>query len=431
MIIDYLKGKTLQTIVSMLDNRPILQHSPPGVKHPPSSPDLEKRQAEEVLWAKALEEWKHEMDMNNVPEQARPKGKKGGIRAGTLIVCPVVALSQWKSELEKFTDSEAGLSVGIYHGPKRTSEMPLAMMHKYDVVLTTYQVLEQDFRKMVSPNKVACPNCGGKFKIGKLKIHLKYFCGENAQRTEAQARQRRTAEQDRRPVHGGSSSKKKSKANTKSTKQAPQSRKPPSKTTKTVRLHSTPEYDSESEVSVESDVGDGSPSRPSRSAAIKATKKVKGSMSEWSYGANNDTDSSQESTFSCNEDSDSSVSQFDRTQTASRHFSKQKTKDEAVDRALKKQEQALEHIKKAKGNKKMSTAKSSKGKGKKKFDDESSSDSSDCADSVDPMDGIDMDELIQEAIAGSRFSALHSFCWWRIVLDEAHMIKSRASQTSG
>ncbi len=415
----------------MLDNRPILQHSPPGVKHPPSSPDLEKRQAEEALWANALEEWKHEMDMNNVPEKARPKGKKGGARAGTLVVCPVVALSQWKSELEKFTDSEAGLSVGIYHGPKRSSEMPLDMMHKYDVVLTTYQVLEQDFRKMVSPNKVACPNCGGKFKISKLKIHLKYFCGENAQRTEAQARQRRTAELDRRPNRGGNSSKKKPKSNTKDVK-APQSRPPSTKASKSVKLHSTPDYDSESEVSIQDDSIDDSPVRPSRSAAIKAARKVKGSMKEWSRGTHYDSDSLEQSIFSSNEDafsSDSDSDSVDPPITASKHFSKRKAKDEAVERALEKQEQALKKATKGKG-KKMTPKKASKGQGKKKFDDESSSDSSDGADSVDPMDGIDMDDLINQAIAGSRFSALHCFCWWRIVLDEAHMIKSRASQTS-
>jgi hypothetical protein len=371
------------------------------------------------------------MDMNNVPEKARPKGKKGGARAGTLVVCPVVALSQWKSELEKFTDSEAGLSVGIYHGPKRSSEMPLDMMHKYDVVLTTYQVLEQDFRKMVSPNKVACPNCGGKFKISKLKIHLKYFCGENAQRTEAQARQRRTAELDRRPNRGGNSSKKKPKSNTKDVK-APQSRPPSTKASKSVKLHSTPDYDSESEVSIQDDSIDDSPVRPSRSAAIKAARKVKGSMKEWSRGTHYDSDSLEQSIFSSNEDafsSDSDSDSVDPPITASKHFSKRKAKDEAVERALEKQEQALKKATKGKG-KKMTPKKASKGQGKKKFDDESSSDSSDGADSVDPMDGIDMDDLINQAIAGSRFSALHCFCWWRIVLDEAHMIKSRASQTS-
>jgi DNA repair protein RAD16 len=91
------------------------------------------------------------MEMNNVPKKLRPK-MMGGARAGTLVICPVVALSQWKSEIEKFTELDA-LTVGIYHGPNRTKDMPSEMMQKYDVVLTTYQVLEQDFRKMVSPNK--------------------------------------------------------------------------------------------------------------------------------------------------------------------------------------------------------------------------------------------------------------------------------------
>eukprot|EP00529_Nitzschia_sp_RCC80_P032990 CAMPEP_0113473798 /NCGR_PEP_ID=MMETSP0014_2-20120614/18237_1 /TAXON_ID=2857 /ORGANISM="Nitzschia sp." /LENGTH=129 /DNA_ID=CAMNT_0000366591 /DNA_START=131 /DNA_END=517 /DNA_ORIENTATION=+ /assembly_acc=CAM_ASM_000159 len=38
-------GKTLQTITTILDNRPLLQHTKPGTKHPPSSPDLEERKA--------------------------------------------------------------------------------------------------------------------------------------------------------------------------------------------------------------------------------------------------------------------------------------------------------------------------------------------------------------------------------------------------
>lgn len=69
-----------------------------------------------------------------------------------------------QSEIEKFCDSSS-LSVCIYHGSDRVKEVPREVMGKYDVVLTTYQVIEHDFRKMVSPNKVKCPNCGNRFKV--------------------------------------------------------------------------------------------------------------------------------------------------------------------------------------------------------------------------------------------------------------------------
>jgi len=161
-------GKTLQSIVTILDNRPLLQHSKPGVKHPPSAPDLEVRKSEEKLWDESLTSWKEEMELMEVPKslipKARGKQQGGGARAGTLVICPVVALSQWKSEIEKFTE-DATLTVGVYHGPKRAAETPRELMLKYDIVLTTYQVLEHDFRKMTSPNKVKCPNCGGKYKV--------------------------------------------------------------------------------------------------------------------------------------------------------------------------------------------------------------------------------------------------------------------------
>ena len=53
-------------------------------------------------------EWEHEMKMNNIPTSILPKssGKlsKGGFRGGTLVICPVIALSQWKTEIEKFTE---------------------------------------------------------------------------------------------------------------------------------------------------------------------------------------------------------------------------------------------------------------------------------------------------------------------------------------
>ena len=88
------QGKTLQTITTILDNKPRLQHAEPGGKYPPASADERKlMDVEEKLWDKSLKEWKHEMVMNDVHKSIMPKeGKKGqaggGARAGTLVVCP-------------------------------------------------------------------------------------------------------------------------------------------------------------------------------------------------------------------------------------------------------------------------------------------------------------------------------------------------------
>lgn len=101
--------------------------------------------------------------MAGVPESVlKVKKKKGavpiGARAGTLIVVPVIAMYQWQEEIKKFTE-ENTLSVCFYHGNDRQAKYPREILCKYDIILTTYQVIESDFRKMVSPNKVTCPNC--------------------------------------------------------------------------------------------------------------------------------------------------------------------------------------------------------------------------------------------------------------------------------
>jgi DNA repair protein RAD16 len=138
------------------------------MKHPPLSPDLDERICEENVWKESLKSWHHEMEMANVPKKiltsSSKQGAPIGARAGTLVICPVIALLQWKEEILKFTEDKA-LSVCCYHGPNRAKENPRELLCKYDVVLTTYQVVEADFRKMVSPNKVKCPNCGGSYKV--------------------------------------------------------------------------------------------------------------------------------------------------------------------------------------------------------------------------------------------------------------------------
>jgi SNF2 family DNA or RNA helicase len=132
-------GKTIQTIAIILDHRPKLQHAKPGMKHNPSADDLDARRREETLWDDSMTDWNDEMDLLKLPKKFRSLARgENSRRAGTLVVCPVIALSQWRTEIEKFTE-EGALSVCTYHGPDREVRTPREMMKKYDVVLTTYQ----------------------------------------------------------------------------------------------------------------------------------------------------------------------------------------------------------------------------------------------------------------------------------------------------
>lgn len=73
------------------------------------------------------------------------RNKEAG-EAGTLVVAPTVALMQWKSEIELYTNN--ALTILIYHGSNR--EQSVAKLKEYDIVLTTYNLLESVWRKQQS-----------------------------------------------------------------------------------------------------------------------------------------------------------------------------------------------------------------------------------------------------------------------------------------
>ncbi|KIM45770.1 hypothetical protein M413DRAFT_440809 [Hebeloma cylindrosporum] len=62
-----------------------------------------------------------------------------------LVVAPTVAIMQWRNEIASHTD---GLKVLVWHGNSRESDV--AELKKFDVVLTTYAILESCFRKQQS-----------------------------------------------------------------------------------------------------------------------------------------------------------------------------------------------------------------------------------------------------------------------------------------
>ena len=344
-------------------------------------------------------------------------------------------MTQWRTEIEKFTDNS--LTVCVYHGPDRESQTPRELLKKYDVVLTTYQVVEADFRKMVSPNRVECPNCGGKFKFDKLHIHLKYFCGAAAQKTDAQARQRRSTDrvgqrgrraqgtyrQSSKRERNGSAEKRtikpKQKQNAQGTKEVVPAkgntkfsvpdkdincdikRAPPKRNPKKMISKSTEKADQRSSV------------RPSRPAARRAISQMKKSVAEWMQPEEDDLDSdtfrpessgaeasSNESNGSSDTDSNSSVLQKARI----------------------KQQQALDSARKSKGKKSRrsnggtKSCASPKKTGKKTFAkkgnvsnddfcDSSGNDESD--DESKPEIDVDMEALVIKAMQGGKTDFVH------------------------
>ncbi|MCO5551283.1 hypothetical protein L7F22_004782 [Adiantum nelumboides] len=121
----------------------------------------------------------------------------------TLVICPLVAVIQWRNEITRFT-KEGSIKVLIYHGTNRCKD--IAELAKYDVVLTTFAIVEQDYRIKVMQPKQPCKWCGKLFYPDRMAVHLRYFCGPDAQKTEKQAKQMKKARKlfkDKTPLKEG------------------------------------------------------------------------------------------------------------------------------------------------------------------------------------------------------------------------------------
>jgi hypothetical protein len=126
-----------------------------------------------------------------------------------------------------------------------------------------------------------------------------------------------------------------------------------------------------------------------------------------------DSDNSSFGLTSDNEEEDEELTLVENN--AIRAKKRTTSHQEALTEARKQQALAMSGAKKS-----SKSVKGKKGTGKK-FE----IDGKDEKDPSDPLDGIDLDGLMAEAMAGSKRSSLHSLCWWRVVLDEAHFIKVR------
>lgn len=93
---------------------------------------------------------------NPRPERDNPIWKKSltGVERGTLVVAPLALIRQWEAEIkEKVTEAHC-LSVCVHHGPNRTKRYQ--DLAKYDVVITTYQILVSDHNHCSDSVKAGC-----------------------------------------------------------------------------------------------------------------------------------------------------------------------------------------------------------------------------------------------------------------------------------
>ena len=90
--------------------------------------------------------------LQRVAESRAWRGAAPG-RGGTLVVAPVSAMTQWAAEISSRTLPGA-LSVLIWHGPDRRLAAPEDLA-KYDVVITSYAVLEVEWRRVNDLHKVS------------------------------------------------------------------------------------------------------------------------------------------------------------------------------------------------------------------------------------------------------------------------------------
>ncbi|KAI0092493.1 SNF2 family N-terminal domain-containing protein [Irpex rosettiformis] len=108
-------------------------------------------QQESLFWMKKQEQtvWSggmlaDEMGMGKTIQMIALLISDRGVKPN-LVIAPTVAVMQWRNEIEAHTE---GLNVLVWHGASRESD--IKALKKYDVVITTYAVLESCFRKQHS-----------------------------------------------------------------------------------------------------------------------------------------------------------------------------------------------------------------------------------------------------------------------------------------
>ncbi|RVW38859.1 ATP-dependent helicase rhp16 [Vitis vinifera] len=102
---------------------------------------------------------------------------------GTLVICPVVAVLQWVNEIGRFT-VKGSTKVLVYHGANRGKS--IGKFSEYDFVITTYSIVEAEYRKNVMPPKQKYKQSKQKKKEPKLELKISDSVEDNGGECEGE-----------------------------------------------------------------------------------------------------------------------------------------------------------------------------------------------------------------------------------------------------
>ncbi|KAI1758158.1 SNF2 family N-terminal domain-containing protein [Xylaria castorea] len=85
---------------------------------------------------------------------AKPADKHPGVEKTTLVVAPLALIRQWEAELKEKVEDTHRLKVLVHHGPQRTKRFE--DLRRYDVVITTYQILVSEHNHCNDSVKAGC-----------------------------------------------------------------------------------------------------------------------------------------------------------------------------------------------------------------------------------------------------------------------------------
>ena len=78
-------------------------------------------------------------------------------------------MTHWREEIEKWV-KPGTLKVYVYHGTSRITDPE--KLADFDVILTTYSVIEAEGRKRLGVSKVACEYCNKKYFPSQLEVRI-------------------------------------------------------------------------------------------------------------------------------------------------------------------------------------------------------------------------------------------------------------------